>query len=83
MSPIKLFEVLSFGLPIICQDLPECRSIIGNCGSLAIDAQDHSKALVLEVSTDNHQKTKDRKSMVKNSDWETVYQKFIKAIENA
>lgn len=82
MSPIKLFEVLSFGLPIVCQELPECRAILGECGSLAQSPKQHVDALIYECNSDNRTKLEQRRFLVKDSDWASIYKTFITEIES-
>ena len=80
MCPIKYFEVMSYGLPIVCEDLAECRALMSETASLATGTKSHIEALLNELETNNGQKVKMRRKAVAASDWDNVYNEFKQLI---
>ncbi|MBI4238645.1 MAG: glycosyltransferase [Deltaproteobacteria bacterium] len=70
MSPIKIFEVLGAGVPIVMSDLEECRAVAGPWGRFAVTADEHGQMLTAEMRGDSPARRLRRAAAVRNCDWE-------------
>lgn len=83
MSPIKIFEVLSAGIPIITSDLESCRQIKSKSLLFARSQYDHinllKNTIVNKASIDRY----DTSIKMKKYDWNKRYNKFLTLIRNS
>jgi glycosyltransferase involved in cell wall biosynthesis len=80
MSPIKIFEVMSSGLPIVSTDLEECRDISKEFGFYAKDAKSHLRALAEALKSDNKKRAAKQVKSVSDCDWDNRYKQFLEII---
>lgn len=69
MCPIKLFEVLSAGIPVVSADLDETRDVGGELIEYARDARGHLEALEKALALDSAARRKSRSAAVAGYDW--------------
>ena len=80
-SPIKVFEYLAMGLPVVCTDLPECREIPG-----VLIAKNHKEFLeqidsaILHLNDTFLEET--RKKFAKSQTWEHRVASLIQMIDS-
>ena len=80
MCPIKLFEVLSAGLAIVCTDLDESRDAGGKLLEYATSADEHITAIERALKSDGPKLRKARAEAVCRYDWSarmTVFAKLL------
>ena len=73
MSPLKIFEYMAWGLPVICSDLPVLKEVLSNQYNALLvppDQSDYWVDAIKKISSDN----KLRRSLAQNS-----RKKFLKA----
>ena len=72
MSPLKIFEYMAWGLPVICSDLPVLKEVLSNQYNALLVPPDQPDYWVdaIKISSDN----KLRRSLAQNS-----RKKFLKA----
>lgn len=80
MTPIKVYEVLNFGLPIVSVDLDEIKFITKKYILFSNDKEIIIKNLIKAVKTDNIQKKKKRIQFVKPYSWDNRFKMFKKII---
>lgn len=80
MSPIKIFEVLSAGLPLVISNLEECRAIAGKNALFAITSDEHLDQLECAVMLRGPKDTQQRVNAMKGCDWEFRYQNFLQLL---
>jgi glycosyltransferase involved in cell wall biosynthesis len=76
MCPIKIFEVLSSGTPLVSSDLYEIHLVGGNYINYATNPETHSQELRSALSSDNFQERKSRSSYVEKYDWSARMKSF-------
>lgn len=69
MCPIKLFEALSTGIPVVSADLDETRDVGGEMVEYARDARGHLEAIERALVLDNAARRKSRAVAVAGYDW--------------
>ena len=77
MTPIKVYEVLNFGLPIVSVDLDEIKFITKKYILFSNDKEIIIKNLIKAVQTDSIQKKKKRIQFVKPYSWDNRF-KYLK-----
>ncbi len=76
MLPIKIFEVLSAGLPVISTDLPECRRVGKDLVNYASDVKDFSN-LINHITGDNNTDLRYHRAIsMREYDWSERYKIF-------
>ena len=80
MTPIKVYEVLNFGLPIVSVDLDEIKFITKKYILFSNDKEIIIKNLIKAVQTDSIQKKKKRIQFVKPYSWDNRFKVFKKII---
>lgn len=80
MSPIKIFEVLSAGLPLVISNLEECRAIAGKNALFAITANEHLDQLECAVMLRDPKEIQQRVHAMKGCSWELRYQNFLRLL---
>jgi len=76
MCPIKLYEVLSAGVPIVCSDLVETRDVAGDTVRFAVSPSQHLDALEQAFSEQCAELKKQREMLVSDADWGTRIETF-------
>ena len=76
MLPIKLFEVLSAGLPVISTDLPECRRVSKNLVKYGETLADFSNLIHSEVDDKDIDMRYHRAKEMGEYDWNQRYLTF-------
>jgi glycosyltransferase involved in cell wall biosynthesis len=69
MCPIKLFEALSAGIPVVSTDLDETRDVGGEIVEYARDAHGHLEAIEKALAQDDAERRKSRAAAVAGYDW--------------
>lgn len=82
MSPIKLYEVLSAGLPVVSSDLEECRAVATECTYFADSPEDHITYLTHSMCSSNSGGRKSRSMAMRNTDWNGRFSDFMKIVKN-
>ena len=82
MSPIKLYEVLSAGLPVVSSDLKECRAVATEYTYFADSPADHIARLVQSMCLSNLEGRKNRAMAMKNTDWNSRFYDFMKIVKS-
>lgn len=80
MSPIKIFEVLSAGIPVVSSDLEECRAVAGEFGLFASNVEEHLAQLERAFSLRRPIDITRRVRAMKNYDWNNRYRDFLKLL---
>ena len=80
MTPIKVYEVLNFGLPIVSVDLDEIKFIKKKYILFSIDEKIIIRNLIKAVQTDSVEKKKERIEFVKPFSWDNRFKMFKKII---
>ncbi|KAA3627118.1 MAG: glycosyltransferase [Proteobacteria bacterium] len=80
MCPIKLFEVLSAGKPVVSTDLDETRDAGGEMVEYARDAEGHLSALGSALTLDDEARRKSRSAAVSGYDWSARTAVFSKLL---
>lgn len=80
MSPIKLYEVLSSGKPIVCSDLTELKKMGRNLVLFARDYDQHSIKINEAILSDSESKHRLRRITMKKYDWNDRYKIFSKLL---
>ena len=80
MTPIKVYEVLNFGLPIVSVDLDEIKFITKKYILFSNDKEIIIKNLIKAVQTDSVKKKKKRIQFVKPYSWDNRFKVFKKII---
>ena len=81
MCPIKIFEVLSAGIPFVATDLDESREVAGEMGLFASDEAGHLQQLE-EALTERRRKVSQRYSEhAAQFDWDKRYMSFLKILQ--
>lgn len=81
MSPIKMSEVLSAGLPIVTSDLDECRAMSGSLALFARNVDEHLAQLERSISMRSPKETKLRVEAMRDYDWNNRYKEFSKLLQ--
>ena len=76
MSPIKIFEVMSAGLPIVSTNLKETRLAGGELNSYANNFEEHVSFIDIYLNSDSDEDSKERLEYTKDLDW-SVRQKVF------
>lgn len=76
MLPIKIFEVLSAGLPVISTDLPECRRVAKDLINFANDVEGFSDLIDYFMSENNTDLRYHRAFSMHQYDWNERYKIF-------
>jgi len=79
-SPIKIFEYLAMGLPVVSVDLPECREIPGVQIGKNHDDFLHKVNFAIETLGDSALE-EDRKNYAKSQTWEHRVSTLLRAID--
>jgi glycosyltransferase involved in cell wall biosynthesis len=82
MCPIKIFEVLSAGIPLVSSDLDECRAVAGHHALFAKSADEHLAQLERASSLRNPEETRLRAESMQDYDWDHRYQKFLRLLQH-
>jgi len=69
MSPIKIYEVMSAGLPIVSTNLQETRLVGGNLNKYANNNEEHIKFINEFIHSPSYELSKKRVEYTKNFDW--------------
>ena len=81
MSPIKIYEVLSAGIPIVSESLQECKNIAKEHILFCSNVEQHIKNLKFAIKTDSIEKIKLRINFVKPYSWDNRYNNFKKFLK--
>ena len=81
MCPIKIFEVLSAGLPVVSTDLDECRAVAGELALYACNIEDHLAQLNKAIHLRSPEETKRRVEAMRYYDWNNRYKEFSKLLQ--
>ena len=81
MCPIKIFEVLSAGLPVVSTDLDECRAVAGELALYACNIEDHLAQLNKAIHLRSPEETKRRVEAMRCYDWNNRYKEFSKLLQ--
>jgi glycosyltransferase involved in cell wall biosynthesis len=77
MSPIKIYEVLSAGLPLVVSDLMECRLVARDQAFFAGSKDEHISQLTLAMEAWSPEEVRRRVSSVSDCDWNERYNRFL------
>jgi len=80
MSPIKLFEVLSAGVPVVSTDLDEVREIGSSHVKCAIESGDHAAKLQKCIESSTVKERKARSAHVASYDWDERMKVFSRLL---
>ena len=80
MSPIKIFEVLSAGVPIICAKLSECERIGKGLISFANSSEEYCHFIDIIVEENSIDSRIERSNQMKLYDWNNRFEEFKKYI---
>lgn len=80
MCPIKLYEVLGSGKPIVTTSLSEIKDVAGNNIEYARSSIQHLEALEYCINNDSLNKQKQRIDIVKDYDWDNRITEFEKIL---
>ena len=80
MSPIKIYEVLSAGLPIVSVDLDECRFITEKFILFGKSKEDFIILLKNAIENDSLEQKLERLKFTKSFTWAKRYNNFKKLI---
>jgi glycosyltransferase involved in cell wall biosynthesis len=80
MCPIKLFEVLSAGIPVVSTDLDETRDVGGEMVEYAHGAHEHLVALERALALDSAERRQSRSAAVADCDWSVRTAEFAKLL---
>jgi len=69
MSPIKIYEVMSAGLPIVSTNLKETRLVGGNLNKYANNNEEHIKFINEFIHSSSYELSRKRVEYTKNFDW--------------
>jgi glycosyltransferase involved in cell wall biosynthesis len=81
MCPIKIFEVLSAGLPVVSSDLDECRAVAGELVLFARNIEDHLVQLKKAISLRSPEVAHRRVEAMRDYDWNNRYKEFLKLLQ--
>jgi UDP-galactopyranose mutase len=81
MCPIKIFEVLSAGVPLISSDLDECRSVAGEHILFARNANEHVSQLARAMNLLHPEEICRRSRSMQGHDWDHRYQEFLRLLQ--
>jgi glycosyltransferase involved in cell wall biosynthesis len=81
MCPIKIYEVLSAGIPVVSSDLDECRAVAGHHALFARGADEHLTQLERASSLRNPEETQLRAKSMQGNDWDDRYQDFLHVLQ--
>jgi glycosyltransferase involved in cell wall biosynthesis len=82
MSPIKIFEVLSAGLPMVTSDLIECRAVAAQHALFASSTEEHLAQLERAASLRNPEEARQRAESMHGYDWDQRYQQFLSLLQH-
>lgn len=82
MCPIKIFEVLSAGLPLVSSDLDECRAIAGEIALFARSVEEHVAQLERAIDMHSPEEVNRRVEAMCGYDWNNRYQEFSKLLQH-
>jgi len=87
-SPLKLFDYMACGKPVVCSDIPSIRSLSRKCGGIVSVPPDDSRALaselldLLENDLKRHQMGEaGRKYVEKHNSWQVIVRNLVDAID--
>jgi glycosyltransferase involved in cell wall biosynthesis len=80
MCPIKMFEVMSAGVPLVSTDLEECRAVAGEHALFATDLESHIVKLERAVDMHSYEEKKRRTEAVRDYDWNNRYSDFVRLL---
>jgi glycosyltransferase involved in cell wall biosynthesis len=81
MCPIKIYEVLSAGLPLVSSDLEECRAVAGYHCLFAQSTYDHLTQLERAMSLRTSDEMLLRAESMRNYDWSSRYKEFLQMLQ--
>ena len=76
MCPIKLYEVLSAGLPTVVSELDESRVVAGALARFAVTADEHARALEQAVADKDPARRLARAEAMARFDWDVQFEVF-------
>ncbi len=82
MCSIKIYEVLSAGLPLVISDLDESRAVLQAQGSIARTANEHCTQIEYSLEMNHLEHRLKRAEFVKNCDWTQKTQRFLEYLES-
>ena len=82
MCPIKIFEVMSAGLPLVSSDLDECRAVAGEIALFAGKTEEHVTQLERAVGMHSPEEVNLRMAAMSDYDWNNRYQEFSKLLQH-
>jgi len=82
MCPIKIFEVLSAGLPLVSSDLEECRAVADKHALFASSVEEHLAQLERAAGLRSLEETRQRIEAMQGYDWDNRYQEFLRLIQH-
>ncbi len=80
MSPIKVYEALSAGLPLVVSDLEETRAVAGELALYAVNTEEHLEMLNRSLNTQNEADRFHRSKSVQGFDWDERYKEFSRML---
>ena len=81
MCPIKIFEVLSAGVPFVETELDESREVAGDMGLFANSDVDHLQKLEVAVTLRSRQASERYIEHVAHYDWDVRYKSFLNILQ--
>lgn len=81
MCPIKIYEVLSAGVPLVASDLDECRAVAGQYVYFAQSMGEHLAQLERAANLHNPEEARQRAESMQGYDWDNRYQEFLRLIQ--
>ena len=81
MSPIKIYEVLGTGLPIVSVDLEGCKDINNNLILYGNNINEIKNQLIFAFENDNQDARNLRINFVKSFSWDNRFKSFKRQID--
>ncbi len=82
MCSIKIFEVLSAGLPIVISDLVESREVLQKIGCFACSTKEHLVQIDRALGMNQPAVRMKRAEFVKDCDWKQKKRRFLEYLES-
>jgi len=82
MCPIKIFEVLSSGVPFVATDLDESREVAGKIGLFASNDAEHLEKLGEALTSRSREMSERYIEHVAQYDWAVRYKSFLEILQH-